>query len=201
MRSAFSALTSEPKPAGLAAPSVATHYGARLDLSDTVVVSVSQSGSTEEIVETQAWARSCGARTVAVTNGEGSPLASGADLALVTRAGHEVAVPATKTYVAQLAAMATLASALGPRQGALEEHLPRVAGEIARLLDERRGVDELADRLTGAGTVVVSGRGLVLEAGAVVLTGSLTGHHRVTPGSVYRASFDRLGEVTATFTT
>ena len=51
-------------PAGLAAPSVATHYGARLDLSDTVVVSVSQSGATAEIVETQEWARACGAATV-----------------------------------------------------------------------------------------------------------------------------------------
>ena len=53
-------------PAGLAAPSVATHYGAKLDLSDAVVVSVSQSGETQEIVETQDWARECGARTVAV---------------------------------------------------------------------------------------------------------------------------------------
>jgi glucosamine--fructose-6-phosphate aminotransferase (isomerizing) len=148
--------------AGLAAPSVATHYRSRLDLSDTLVVSVSQSGSTEEIVETQAWAATCGARTVAVTNGEGSPLAAGADLALVTRAGEEVAVPATKTYVGQLAAMATLAAALGPRQGVLADHLGRVADEIQRLLDERRGVAELADRLTAAGTVVVSGRGLLL---------------------------------------
>ena len=76
-------------PAGLAAPSVATHYGARLDLSDTVVVSVSQSGATAEIVETQEWARACGAATVGVTNVEGSPLADAADVALVTRAGPE----------------------------------------------------------------------------------------------------------------
>ena len=49
-------------------PSVATHYRSRLDLSDAVVVSVSQSGATEEIVATQAWARSCGAATIAVAN-------------------------------------------------------------------------------------------------------------------------------------
>ena len=42
---------------GLVSPSVATHYRARLDLSDAVVVSVSQSGATEEIVATQEWAR------------------------------------------------------------------------------------------------------------------------------------------------
>jgi glutamine---fructose-6-phosphate transaminase (isomerizing) len=148
--------------AALAAPSVATHYRADLDLTDTVVVSVSQSGSTEEIVETQAWARSCGARTVAVTNIDGSPLATGADLALVTRAGEELAVPATKTYVGQLVAMATLASALAPRPGVLEEHLERAADEIERLLDGRAGVAELADRLAREETVLVTGRGLLL---------------------------------------
>ncbi|WP_310530097.1 SIS domain-containing protein, partial [Nocardioides sp.] len=78
-------------PAGLAAPSVATHYGARLDLSDTLVVAVSQSGETTEIVQTQEWAASCGAATVAVTNGAGSTLATESDLALVTQAGPEVA--------------------------------------------------------------------------------------------------------------
>ena len=79
---------------GLLSPSVATHYRAELDLSDTVVVSVSQSGATEEIVATQAWARAHGAVTVAVANVAGSPLVEEADLALVTRAGPEVAVPA-----------------------------------------------------------------------------------------------------------
>ena len=50
---------------GLASPSVATHYRSRLDLSHALVVSVSQSGATEEVVATQRWARSCGAATVA----------------------------------------------------------------------------------------------------------------------------------------
>jgi glucosamine--fructose-6-phosphate aminotransferase (isomerizing) len=93
-------------PASLAAPSIATHYRVRLDLSDTVVVSVSQSGATEEIVATRQWAADCGARTVAVTNVAGSALAEAADLALVTLAGPEKAVPATKTYLTQLTAMA-----------------------------------------------------------------------------------------------
>ncbi|MFW6091896.1 MAG: SIS domain-containing protein, partial [Actinomycetota bacterium] len=98
-------------PAGLAAPSVGTHYGADLDLSDAVVVSVSQSGATQEILEAQAWAARCGARTIAVVNDGESPLAQAADLVLVTRAGRELAVPATKSYTTQLAAMAVLAGA------------------------------------------------------------------------------------------
>ena len=123
-------------PAGLAAPSVATHYGARLDLSDTVVVSVSQSGATAEIVETQEWARACGAATVGVTNVEGSPLADAADVALVTRAGPEVAVPATKSYLTQLVALAVLADALG--EASLGDALDRVPDAVERLLRHRR---------------------------------------------------------------
>jgi glucosamine--fructose-6-phosphate aminotransferase (isomerizing) len=148
--------------AGLAAPSVATHYRAALDLSDTVVVSVSQSGSTEEIVAAQAWAARCGARTVAVTNVAGSPLAAAADLALVTEAGPERAVPATKTYTTQLVAMAVLATALAPDPAALDADLARIPAEIDHLLQRRSGVAAAVARLAGAAETLVSGRGLAM---------------------------------------
>lgn len=144
----------------LAAPSVATHYHADLDLSDALVVSVSQSGETDEIIETQAWAAARGARTVAVTNDAGSALAAAADLALVTQAGKEFAVPATKSYTTQLAAMAILADALGPRPGELDAALDRVSAEVHRLVTEQVGVDEAADRLASTPETLVSGRGL-----------------------------------------
>src|SRR5450759_320411 len=82
------------RTASLAAPSVATHYRRTLDLTGALVVCISQSGRTEEIVQTQEWARHCGAATIAVTNVAGSPLAQAADLAMITRAGPERAVPA-----------------------------------------------------------------------------------------------------------
>lgn len=146
-------------PGALAAPSVATHYRSRLDLSDSVVVSVSQSGATAEIVETQEWARACGAATVAVTNVADAPLAGAADVALVTQAGPEVAVPATKTYLAQLVALAVLADALGDG--------PSLAGDLARVPDAVAGlleadVSAAAEALAAADRVVVSGRGLLL---------------------------------------
>ncbi|KAJ1684083.1 hypothetical protein LUZ63_020652 [Rhynchospora breviuscula] len=147
-------------PGGLLSPSVATHYRAPLDLSDALVVSVSQSGATEEIVATQDWARGCGAATVAVANVADSALVEQADLALVTQAGPEVAVPATKTYLAQLVAMAVLATALAPEPDALDADLRRVAEEVERLLaaDVAAAVDVLAE----AAYTVVSGRGLML---------------------------------------
>jgi glucosamine--fructose-6-phosphate aminotransferase (isomerizing) len=147
--------------AGLAAPSVATHYGATLDLSDAVVVCVSQSGETQEIVETLEWARRCGARTIAVTNGADSALASTADVALITQAGREHAVPATKSYTTQLVAMAILAGALAEDPTTLDSHLDRVPEEVERLVVSRTGVEEAVQRLAGSVETLVSGRGIV----------------------------------------
>jgi len=146
--------------AALAAPSVATHYRARVDLSRSMVVAVSQSGSTDEIVATLDWARDAGAATVAVTNVAGSPLAATADLVLLTRAGEERAVPATKTYSAQCVAMAVLAGALGADPTALDPALDEVPAQMARLLAERRGVEQAVQVLARAGEVVVTSRGL-----------------------------------------
>jgi glucosamine--fructose-6-phosphate aminotransferase (isomerizing) len=146
-------------PAALAAPSVATHYRSRLDLTDTVVVSVSQSGATAEIVETQQWARACGAATVGLTNVAGSPLAEAADVALVTQAGPELAVPATKTYLTQLVALAVLADALAT-DGGLSAALDRVPDAVQGLLDT--DVAAASEALAAAERVVVSGRGLLL---------------------------------------
>lgn len=146
--------------ASLAAPSVATHYHAQLDLADTLVVSVSQSGETEEIVETQAWAAARGARTVAVTNAADSALTTQADLALVTQAGAEQAVPATKTYTTQLVALATLATALADDPHALDADVMRVPAEISQLIERRDGVDDAADHLVESGETLACGRGL-----------------------------------------
>lgn len=147
--------------AQLGAPSLATHYQVRRDLSDTLAVSLSQSGRTEEIVAAQAWAAGLGARTVAITNDGASPLAWAADLPLVLQAGEELAVPATKSYSAQLVAVAVLADALAADPGGLEGPLRRSPDEVGRLITARAGIDEAIGRLEQADHILVSGRGLV----------------------------------------
>jgi len=144
----------------LAAPSVATLYAAQLDLADTVAVCVSQSGSTQEIVQTQEWAKRCGAATIAVTNVAESPLAAGADLALVTQAGPELAVPATKTYTTQVAALAVVVDALAPRRGTLDAEFARVAEQAERLLGPGDVLDAMVEELADTEEVLASGRGL-----------------------------------------
>ncbi|MDA0567268.1 SIS domain-containing protein [Streptomonospora sp. S1-112] len=148
--------------ATLASPSIATTYGARVDLDGVLAVAISQSGRTEEIVQTMAWAADCGARTVAVTNGEGSPLAEAADVALLTRAGTELAVPATKTYTTQLAALAVLALGLGADLDPAE--LTRVPDAVDQLLAQPQDdVEAIVERLVGVQGAVVSGRGMAFS--------------------------------------
>jgi glutamine---fructose-6-phosphate transaminase (isomerizing) len=148
--------------ASLASPSLATVYRADLDLHGVLAVAVSQSGATGEIVTTLEWARRCGARTVAVTNAAGSPLTEAADVALVTQAGDELAVPATKTYTTQLGALAVLALSMGKGPGppgAGLEALWGVPDAVEAMLEVGPAAEALAGRLTDADTLVVSGRG------------------------------------------
>jgi glutamine---fructose-6-phosphate transaminase (isomerizing) len=148
--------------ATLAAPSIATTYRSRLDLSGVLAVALSQSGQTREIVDTLAWARDCGAATLAITNGAGSPLTETADLSFITRAGTEQAVPATKTYTTQLAALAVLALSLGADLDPGE--LRAVPEAVAGMLTLAPDFDAIVSELALVPGVVVSGRGLAYSA-------------------------------------
>ncbi|MFI9589244.1 SIS domain-containing protein [Nonomuraea sp. NPDC052265] len=146
----------------LAAPSIATTYRRKLDLDGVLAVAISQSGRTEEIVETLTWAKDCGAKTVGITNGgEDSPLAQAADVALCTLAGEEKAVPATKTYTTQLAALAVLALGLGADVDAGD--LRRVPEAVEKLIAEPGDLDAVVEGLLDKPGVVVSGRGLAFS--------------------------------------
>ncbi|MBG0828086.1 SIS domain-containing protein [Planomonospora sp. ID67723] len=146
----------------LAAPSIATTYRRKLDLDGVLAVGLSQSGRTEEIVETLAWAKDCGAKTLAITNGgEQSPLAQAADLALCTLAGEEKAVPATKTYTTQLAALAVLALGLGADVDPAD--LRRVPDAVEKLIGDPGELDAVVEGLADKPGVVVSGRGLAFS--------------------------------------
>ncbi|MDS1270426.1 SIS domain-containing protein [Lipingzhangella sp. LS1_29] len=148
--------------ATLASPSIATAYGAKVDLSGVLAVGLSQSGQTEEIVDTMRWATSCGARTLAVTNGPGSALTQVADVSLVTQAGTEKAVPATKTYTTQLAALAVLALGLGADLRSEElRAVPEAVSAQVENPDPR--LDEITESLVGKPGVVVSGRGMAFS--------------------------------------
>jgi glucosamine--fructose-6-phosphate aminotransferase (isomerizing) len=97
----------------LGTPSIVSLYGVAPDLADTLVIGISQSGASPDIVAVIAAARAQGAPTVAITNEPGSPLADTADRTIDLGAGPERAVAATKTYTSELLAIAMLSAALG----------------------------------------------------------------------------------------
>jgi glucosamine--fructose-6-phosphate aminotransferase (isomerizing) len=143
-------------PAGLASPSTMTAYGARPDLRDVLMIGVSQSGGSPDLVETMRVAREQGALTLAVTNAPGSPLARAAEMHLDVLAGPELAVAATKSYTAQLLALYLLLDAVAGGDGTAANDLPRLGEE---LLEQDRRVADAAVRYRFAQRLVVTGRG------------------------------------------
>ncbi len=145
-------------PTSLAAPSVVTLYGARLRLRGALVIALSQSGASTDIVEFLAAARARGALTVAITNHGGSPLARAAHETVLLRTGPERSVAATKTYTAQLTALSLLiAEAAGARAlAARHADLPAQAARALRIEDEVREVARHWRRLEGC---LVTSRG------------------------------------------
>jgi glutamine---fructose-6-phosphate transaminase (isomerizing) len=149
------------RPAGLAAPSIYTRYHAAVDWRGYLVVALSQSGSTPEILSTCQAVRAAGATVIGITNEPASAFAGTVDLVLATDAGPELAVPATKTVTAQLLLLAVVAAALarspGPQTGA---GLAAVPGAVADVLADPGPAADLAERWQGIDRLVVAGRGL-----------------------------------------
>lgn len=149
-------------PAGLASPSAITVFGARPDLSQALVIGVSQSGASPDLVEVLQVARSAGALTLAVTNDSGSPLATTAELSVDIAAGTERAVAATKTYTAELLSLLMLVEGVRGGTGALpgeERAALAVLPELAALTLADPAAAELADRYRFADRIVTTGRG------------------------------------------
>jgi glucosamine--fructose-6-phosphate aminotransferase (isomerizing) len=103
----------------LAAPSLVTLYDAPPRFCNALVLGISQSGQSPDVVSVLAEARRQGALTVGITNDPTSDLAAAADHVIELEAGPERAVAATKTYLAETALIAMLSSALsGDRESA-----------------------------------------------------------------------------------
>lgn len=146
-------------PGSLAAPSVTTVYGAAVDWSDALVVGVSQSGRSPDLVAVLEEARSAGAVTLAVTNDTSSPLAMVAQNVLDCAAGEEKSVPATKSYVAELAAIAALVAELAG-DATLVSELDAVPRSIAGFLSAADlATCGLLTAVAAADGVLVLGRG------------------------------------------
>ncbi len=145
-------------PTSLAAPSVVTVYGARLRLRGALVIGLSQSGASPDIVEFLDGARARGALTVAITNNAASPLARRAAETVLLATGPERSVAATKTYTAQLTVLSLLvAEAAGAR--ALTSRHRDLPALLERTLGVEPGIQEIARHWRRLEECLVTSRG------------------------------------------
>jgi glutamine---fructose-6-phosphate transaminase (isomerizing) len=140
-------------PVALAAPSLVSIYGTPLRLHNALVLGISQSGHSPDVVAVLDDARRQGALTAAITNDRSSELAAAAEHVIELKAGPERAVAATKTYLAEIAVLAMLSSALSgdATSAAQVRALPVALREallvedaVARLAQARAGEDRCA---------------------------------------------------------
>jgi glucosamine--fructose-6-phosphate aminotransferase (isomerizing) len=142
---------------GLATPSVVSLYNADPDVRESLVVGISQSGASPDIVGVVEVGRRQGAATLAITNEPRSALARTAEFVIELAAGPEHAVAATKTYTTSLLAIARLSVALSKGEGA--QALDAIPDAIARTLEAEPQVEAIARRQAGMDRSVVVGRG------------------------------------------
>jgi glucosamine--fructose-6-phosphate aminotransferase (isomerizing) len=143
--------------------SVVSIYGARLALRDTLLVTISQSGRSPDILAFQAEAKRAGVPTLAITNDETSPLASDADLCLPLFAGIEESVAATKTFIASAAITAAIIAESGD-DTSLHQALDGLPADLERAHALRWS--EAEDVIARASSLYVLGRGPSLPMAA-----------------------------------
>ncbi len=145
-------------PLALATPSLFTYYNEPPTLKGSLVVGISQSGQSPDIVSVVEEGRRQGCLTLAITNVPDSPLAKAADLILDIQAGDEKAIAATKTYTNELMAIAMLSAALKGDK-TLNRDLGKVSGWAEKVLKQNAPIARLAERYRYMRQCVVLGRG------------------------------------------
>ena len=143
---------------GLATPSLFTIYRQPPRFGNCLVLGISQSGKSPDIVSVVAEARRQGALTAALTNIPTSDLGRAAEYVLDLHAGEEKSVAATKTYTAELAAIALLSACLGGGEARLEM-LHQAPQQVAQALAVEERVAKVAERYCYMESCVTIGRG------------------------------------------
>lgn len=148
-------------PVGMAAPSIATVYEAKVNVEGALFIGISQSGQAADVTAVLELARRGGADTLAVTNVAGSPICAAAHETILLHANPERSVAATKTYTTSLAALALVSAAIGQNEE-LRAELDRVPGILRAALREEAHIREKVERFRYLEECVVLGRGFNL---------------------------------------
>lgn len=144
----------------------------------TLVLAISQSGETIDTLEALKYARSQGAKSIAVINVKGASIARESDYVMYTYAGPEIAVASTKAYTTQMAALFALIGRMAVVRGAFNEEqekafvdaLMQAPDAIQQVLDRKEEMHHIARGLLEAKDAFMLGRGLDY---AILLEGAL----------------------------
>jgi len=147
-------------PVAAMAPNIATVYRQPLRLSGQLFLAISQSGRSDDLVESATMAKAAGALTAALVNLTDSPLAAACDIVLPMEAGPERSVAATKTFIASLAALLRLVALWIDGEGALSAALDRLPDRLGRATE--LDWDAAASAFAAAPSLIVIGRGPTL---------------------------------------
>jgi glutamine---fructose-6-phosphate transaminase (isomerizing) len=143
--------------------SLSVYYGSDIEMKGSLVIGLSQSGRTPDVVEYVARARRAGALTVAITNDSDSDLAGAAEALLPLGAGDERAVAATKTYVNTLASLVLLAAHMaGEGDRCVDDLLTLIDQMEAAIPELEQRMPTVALPFSFVGRMFVIGRGVEL---------------------------------------
>jgi len=145
-------------PMALAAPSLFSLYRQPPLLKDALVIGVSQSGRSPDIISVMEEARQQGVMSLAVTNSPVSLMADASDFILDISCGPEKAVAATKSYTSSLVALALLSAALAD-DGDMRRVLEKVPGWMEEMLAQEGEIARQAEFYRGMDKCVLLGRG------------------------------------------
>ena len=145
-------------PLALATPSLFTYYNQPPKLKNALVIGISQSGQSPDIVSVLEEGKKQNCLTLSLTNEPKSPLAQASDFVIDLKAGPEKAVAATKTYTSELMAVAMLSTALSKNKKAWDE-LEKVSGWMKQVLKQNDFISQSAQRYRYIDQTVVLGRG------------------------------------------
>jgi glucosamine--fructose-6-phosphate aminotransferase (isomerizing) len=144
----------------LTKPIIASEFANFLDLVDenTLIIAVSQSGETADVLDAVRKAKEKGAKIFSILNVYGSSLMRESDKYMLMNAGFEIGVAATKTYVAQLAIFLLLYSKLSNKKINPEEIKAKILDLLSR--SRRDHIEKVAERLKNSQHIFLIGRGL-----------------------------------------
>ncbi|MGD0638318.1 MAG: glutamine--fructose-6-phosphate transaminase (isomerizing) [Nitrososphaerales archaeon] len=125
--------------------------------SESVMIAISQSGETADVLEAANWAKEKGAKVISIVNKTSSSLAQMSSLTIGLDCGPEIGVAATKSFTSQLVVLYTIAGLLSG--GSLKPRFDDLSRQMTEVLENQTKIKALAEKLTGVSDIYILGMG------------------------------------------